>query len=1080
MRIAAVVNMITPYSNPVFAAMAATPGVELLVVYETIAEPNRHWDLSKDVTFDHVVLDTHTFNLSRLAVGSGMKVVTDHYLHLPRRPLKALSDFKPDVVIAAGGGIWSSPADIAALAARARHDWGIVPWWGSFRRTAPTLPRRVAEPWVRHFMRACDAWIAYGTRSARDLEELGADPERIVIAPFAAPPRERVATERAYTGDPSGPHYLFVGQLIERKGIRQLLHAFAGLPTGQLWLVGDGPLRGDVERAAQADPRIRYFGHLPSDELDRLYATADVMVAPSLYEVWGLVVNEALEHGLPVIVTDQTGAADDLIFSGLTGEIVKAGSEEQLQAAMAEVGAWPADRRARCVSEAARLLDRWSIEAETAGFLRAAELAVEHRRAPRRSPTTSPGPGLRALAVIHYPVFGGPTNRYTKIGPLLAAAGVELTMLTTDEPGDATSRLREAGLDVVSQRLGRARAGRAVGPNARVLAALPRDVAAIRRLLRERSIDVVMVNGLVNPHAAIAARLEGVPVVWLLLDTYSSPRVRQLFRPIILRLADVIMSTGESVASAHLGAAPVGERLVLFFPPVDVDGAFAPSVERRRAARAELGVSDEELVVGNIANLTPMKGHMTFIRAAAELGATHPNTRFLVLGAAYDYRDEYTRSLHDEAERLGLADRLEFRDPGSRVADLSPAIDVFWMPSRPNSEGIPTAIGEAMSLEQPVIASRVGSIDEAVEDGVTGTLVAPDDAVSLAAATIPYLDDPALRWEAGRAGRERARRLYSPQACADAHIRALELAVKRPIREGAGIDDPMLKLKAAPPVTSVNGARAEPSRGTLERLVGHGRSGPVVGTGAAAWSFLDYNISSAGRESARRIREFRDAYKGRRCFIIGNGPSLRRMDLSPLRDEVTFGLNRIYLLFEELGFSTTFLVSINRLVLEQAAHEMTAVDSTVFLNWWSRHHVPPERDPIYLRVTSATPRFSMEVDRGIWAGATVTFSALQLAYYMGFEEAILIGVDHSFAGTGTPNAVVESYGPDRNHFSPSYFGKGFRWQLPDLETSEHAYQLARGAYERAGRRVLDATVDGKLEVFPKVEFASLFDPKKVG
>ena len=385
MRIAAVVNMITPYSTPIFAGMAATPGVELLVVYETVAEPNRHWDLSKDVTFDHIVLDTWTLNVSRLAVGSGMKVVTDHYLHLPWRPLKPLRDFEPDVVIAAGGGIWSSPADIAVLAGRMRHDWGIVPWWGSFGRAAPTLPRRLAEPWVRYFMRACDAWIAYGTRSARDLQELGADPERIVIAPFAAPPRERVVSERERAGDQNGPHYLFVGQLIERKAISQLLHAFEGLSGGQLSLVGDGPLREHVEQAAEANPRIRYFGHLGSDELDHLYATADVLVVPSLYEVWGLVVNEALEHGLPVIATDQTGAADDLIVPGVTGEIVEAGSVEQLRAAMAAVGAWPADRRARCASEAANLLHRWSLEAEIAGFLRAAELAFEHRRTRGRS-----------------------------------------------------------------------------------------------------------------------------------------------------------------------------------------------------------------------------------------------------------------------------------------------------------------------------------------------------------------------------------------------------------------------------------------------------------------------------------------------------------------------------------------------------------------------------------------------------------------------------------------------------------------------------------------------------------------------
>lgn len=381
MRIAVVANMVTPYSTPVFAGMAAAPGVELLVVYETLAEPNRRWEVSSSLPFQHVVLDSSTVNVSRLASGSSMKVVTDHYLHVPRRPLRDVAHFRPHVVIAAGGGIWWSPADIAVLAARRRYDWGVVPWWGSFRRVVPTVPRRLAEPWVRYFMRACDAWIAYGTRSARDLRSLGAEPGRIVVAPFAGPPRRRLVQQRAQQPTRAiSPRYLFVGQLIERKGIGQLLRAFARLPAGQLWLVGEGPLRVDVERAARADARIQYFGHLGSDDLDQLYAAADVFVLPSLYEVWGLVVNEALEHGLPVVATDQTGAADDLIVPGVTGVVIEAGSEEQLLAAMAELGAWPPDRRQRCASEAARVLERWSIEAEIAGFLSACELASTHRR----------------------------------------------------------------------------------------------------------------------------------------------------------------------------------------------------------------------------------------------------------------------------------------------------------------------------------------------------------------------------------------------------------------------------------------------------------------------------------------------------------------------------------------------------------------------------------------------------------------------------------------------------------------------------------------------------------------------------
>jgi len=87
---------------------------------------------------------------------------------------------------------------------------------------------------------------------------------------------------------------------------------------------------------------------------------------------------------------------------------------------------------------------------------------------------------------------------------------------------------------------------------------------------------------------------------------------------------------------------------------------------------------------------------------------------------------------------------------------------------------------------------------------------------------------------------------------------------------------------------------------------------------------------------------------------------------------------------------------------------------------------------------------------------------------------ILIGVDHNFQTKGKPNETVVSEGDDPNHFNPGYFGKGFRWQLPDLETSERAYTMAREAYQKAGREILDATIGGKLQVFPKVAYDSLF------
>jgi hypothetical protein len=93
---------------------------------------------------------------------------------------------------------------------------------------------------------------------------------------------------------------------------------------------------------------------------------------------------------------------------------------------------------------------------------------------------------------------------------------------------------------------------------------------------------------------------------------------------------------------------------------------------------------------------------------------------------------------------------------------------------------------------------------------------------------------------------------------------------------------------------------------------------------------------------------------------------------------------------------------------------------------------------------------------------------------MGFEQVILIGVDHNFSTQGKPNTTVVSQGDDPNHFHAGYFGKGFRWQLPDLDANERAYHIARQAYEQAGRQVLDATIGGKLTVFPKVDYNSLF------
>jgi glycosyltransferase involved in cell wall biosynthesis len=213
----------------------------------------------------------------------------------------------------------------------------------------------------------------------RDVIELGADRERVAIANITP-----LVPEQAPRGDGDRPdgrtRYLFVGRLIERKGLDVLLDAFARVRGGELHIVGDGPLRPLAEAAAARDPRISMVGHLSGDPLVQAYREADALVVPSLYEPWGLVVHEGLAHGLPVITTDQVGAADDLVDPGVNGYIVRAGSSAELSDTMDRISAWTPDRFEEARRGSAPRLAAFSVQSGAEGFIRGCTYALEHRR----------------------------------------------------------------------------------------------------------------------------------------------------------------------------------------------------------------------------------------------------------------------------------------------------------------------------------------------------------------------------------------------------------------------------------------------------------------------------------------------------------------------------------------------------------------------------------------------------------------------------------------------------------------------------------------------------------------------------
>lgn len=234
------------------------------------------------------------------------------------------------------------------------------------------------------------------------------------------------------------------------------------------------------------------------------------------------------------------------------------------------------------------------------------------------------------------------------------------------------------------------------------------------------------------------------------------------------------------------------------------------------------------------------------------------------------------------------------------------------------------------------------------------------------------------------------------------------------------------------------------------------------------WHMIGYRLS----REAERLRTLRDQHIGQPMLVVGNGPSLNRTPLSEFAGVLAIGMNKISILFPRTEWRPSYIVAINGFVIKQHADFFRTSDVPVFLSWKARRDVPPtsRSSPYYLLELSRRD-FSVAIDHGIGIGDTVTYTALQLAYYLGANPVILVGVDHSFSVTGPANRYVKAEGPDVDHFDESYFAKGSVWGLPNLPESEVAYRRAKAAFEQDGRSVVDATVGGKLEVFPKISIA---------
>jgi glycosyltransferase involved in cell wall biosynthesis len=386
---------------------------------------------------------------------------------------------------------------------------------------------------------------------------------------------------------------------------------------------------------------------------------------------------------------------------------------------------------------------------------------------------------MRILYYIPGPTYGGAHNQVVRLAASLRAAGYDPVALLPDEPGDGYDRLVAAGIETYRATLHRPRATRRLSTNWAVIRSFAPQVAMLERFLREKRIDLIQLHGVLSVDGALAARRRGLPIVWQILDTRAPRAVRMVTAPLVLRYADSVLVTGTTVGSLYPGLQRLGDRLVPYYPPVSALEFAPPSPAARSAARARLGVGPDEVLVGDLGNLNAQKGHQYVVEAVGRLRHRQPQVTLRVRGGRAPGHEQYQRSVEQLAASYGLpADTVGSLADGMDSAMFLSALDLFAVGSEPRSEGVPTAIIEAMLTGVPVVATDVGGIAEAVRDGETGYCVPPRDAAALSDRLGALVSDPTLRASMGERARAVAAAELSLESCVEAHLHAYSAAVE--------------------------------------------------------------------------------------------------------------------------------------------------------------------------------------------------------------------------------------------------------------------------------------------------------------
>jgi glycosyltransferase involved in cell wall biosynthesis len=378
-RLVIMTEIISPYRIPLFNALAEHPDVDLHVIFLAETDPNlRQWEVYKqEIRFSFEVLR------------SWRKRIGKYNALLNFGIQKALDHSRPDVILCGG---YSYVASWQALLWARNHKVVFLLWSES---NLQDLRRSYApiEFLKKQFLRRCTGFIVPGSSALKYLEANGVKPEKIFTAPnavdnelFARAAEDARRDAAALHSKLSLPrrYFIFVGRLVREKGIFELLSAYSNLERNLranigLVFVGDGECRQELERASLSisPGTIKCTGFAQREELGAYYALSEALILPTYTDTWGMVVNEAMACGLPIIISRAAGCATDLVRENWNGNLIDPRDPSDLEQAMNRLVLQP-DLSKTMGARSAEHIREYSPEKWSNSVARAIQVIAEH------------------------------------------------------------------------------------------------------------------------------------------------------------------------------------------------------------------------------------------------------------------------------------------------------------------------------------------------------------------------------------------------------------------------------------------------------------------------------------------------------------------------------------------------------------------------------------------------------------------------------------------------------------------------------------------------------------------------------